>query len=173
MSKVGIKDIAAITGVSIATVSHAFRNPGRVSDETRVKVLAAAEAIGYTPNKMAASLRTARSGNIVAIIPDVTNGHNSKLIKGIEQVVHQRGYSLLLGDTQGSKQREREFAAMTSSGQADGIILMSHRLPFHSLRGKKGNLDKLPPLVNGCELTGFDEIPSVAGDDEQAAIDAT
>ena len=44
MGKVGIKDIAAETGVSIATVSHALRNPERVSDETRKKVLAAVSA---------------------------------------------------------------------------------------------------------------------------------
>jgi DNA-binding LacI/PurR family transcriptional regulator len=67
MAKIGIKDIAARAGVSIATVSHSFRNPGRVSDATREKVLAAADEIGYSPNSLAASLRTARSGNIVAM----------------------------------------------------------------------------------------------------------
>ena len=51
MTKIGIKDIAAEADVSIATVSHAFRNPGRVSDETRKRVLEAAKKIGYKPNK--------------------------------------------------------------------------------------------------------------------------
>ena len=54
MTKVGIKEIAAKAGVSIATVSHAFRNPGRVSDDTRKKVLDAAKEVGYTPNRLAA-----------------------------------------------------------------------------------------------------------------------
>lgn len=172
MAKVGIKDIAVRAGVSIATVSHAFRNPGRVSDATRIKVLAAAEEVGYTPNNLAVSLRTARSGNIVVIIPDVADSYNSGIIKAIEKVAHRRGYSVLLGDTQGSAEREREFAAMTRSRQADGIILMSHRLPF-DIKKSKLSTDDLPPLVNGCEFTGHDEFPSVTIDDEQAAVDAT
>jgi len=172
MAKIGIKEIAAQAGVSIATVSHAFRNPGRVSNSTREKVLAIAREGGYTPNKLAASLRTSRSGNIVVIIPDVADSYNARIINTIEKVAHKRGYSVLLGDTQGSEQREREFAAMTSSGQADGIILLSHRIPFEVDENNQF-LEKLPPLVNGCEYTGHDEVPSVTIDDRQAAIDAT
>ena len=170
--KVGIKDIAAETGVSIATVSHALRNPDRVSDETRKKVLAAAEKAGYTPNRMAASLRTARSGNIVVIIPDITDSLNGKIISGIEAVARARGYSVLLGNTKGSEKREREFASLTLSSQADGIILMSHRMPFAPGPGGL-RVDEIPPMVNGCEDTGFEEIPLVAIDDQQAALDAT
>ena len=102
MTKIGIKDIAAEAGVSIATVSHAFRNPGRVSDKTRKKVLKAAKNLGYTPNRLASNLRTSKSGNIVVIIPDVADSYNSRIITAIEQVSHERGYSVLLGDTQGS-----------------------------------------------------------------------
>ena len=169
MKKVGLKDIAAEAGVSIATVSHALRNPGRVSEATREKVLVAADRIGYMPNKLAASLRTARSGNIVVIIPDVSDSFNSGIISAIERVAHARGYSVLLGDTQGSPEREREFATMTLSRQADGIILMSHRLPFSDAE----RADRLPPIVNGCEFTGDDRIPLVAVDDVAAAGDAT
>ena len=167
MSKVGIKDIAAETGVSIATVSHELRNPDRVSDETRRKVLAAAEKSGYTPNRLAASLRTARSGNIVVIIPDVADSLNGKIISGIEGVARARGYSVLLGNTKGSEEREREFASMTLSRQADGIILMSHRMPFADAMA-----DDLPPMVNGCEDIGVDGVPRVGVDDRRAAIDA-
>lgn len=172
MMKVGIKDIAAIAGVSIATVSHALRRPERVSEATRKKVLAAADEVGYTRNNLAASLRTSRSGNIVAIIPDVADGHNAGIIKAIEKVAHSRGYSVLLGDTQGSEKREREFAAMTRSRQADGIILMSHRLPFDVLRDDF-SVSNLPPLVNGCECVGIEGLPTIAIDDRQAAVDAT
>jgi LacI family repressor for deo operon, udp, cdd, tsx, nupC, and nupG len=158
MPKVGMKDIAAEAGVSIATVSHAFRNPGRVSDETRRKVLAAARRVGYTPNRLGASLRTARSGNIVVIIPDIADSHNARLIAGIERVAREKGYSVLLGNTRGSEAREREFASMARSGQADGIILMSHRMPFSAPSGGR-TVDELPPMVNGCEYTGCPDVP--------------
>jgi LacI family repressor for deo operon, udp, cdd, tsx, nupC, and nupG len=172
MKKVGIRDIAAEAGVSIATVSHALRNPGRVSDATRQRVLIAADKVGYTPNRLAASLRTARSGNIVVIIPDVADSFNSGIIRAIEKVAHSRGYSVLLGDTQGSEEREREFAAMTRSRQADGIILLSHRFPFAPIRSKAALRD-LPPIVNGCEFAGQESVPVVGIDDVQAAVDAT
>ena len=172
MAKVGIKRIAEKAGVSIATVSHAFRNPQRVSAATREKVLAAAAEVGYTPNSLAVSLRTARSGNIVCIIPDVSDSFNSEIIKAIEKVARLRGYSVLLGDTQGSAKREREFAAMTRSHQADGIILMSQRLPFDR-PGRKDSADELPPMVSGCEYTGNNDFPAVTIDDHKAAVDAT
>jgi LacI family repressor for deo operon, udp, cdd, tsx, nupC, and nupG len=149
-----------------------LRKPERVSEATRKKVLATAEEIGYTRNSLAASLRTSRSGNIVVIIPDVADSHNFKIVKAIEKVAHSRGYSVLLGDTQGSEKREREFAAMTRSRQADGIILMSHRIPFDLPDDGDASGD-LPPLVNGCEFTGYDGFPRVGIDDRQAAVDAT
>jgi LacI family repressor for deo operon, udp, cdd, tsx, nupC, and nupG len=151
---------------------HAFRNPGRVSAKTRERVLAAAQEIGYTPNKMAASLRTARSGNIVAIIPDVGDSFISEIVKGIDEVAIERGYAVLLGDAQEQAAREREYATMPLSRQADGIILMSHRLPF-DVPDDGSEPENLPPLVSGCESTGYDWVLNVSIDDRQGAIDAT
>ena len=171
MARVGIKEIARSAGVSIATVSHAFRNPGRVSDDTREKVLATAKRLGYTPNRQAVSLRTAKSGNNVVIIPDITDTHNSEIIEGIEAVARDRGYSVLLGNTQGSPERERDFANMVNSGQADGVILMSHQMPFDL--GEDGDVADLPPVVNGNEFAGYEGIPCVAIDDRLGGRDAT
>jgi LacI family transcriptional regulator, repressor for deo operon, udp, cdd, tsx, nupC, and nupG len=172
MAKVGIKDIAQKAGVSIATVSHALRNPGRVSEATREKVLAAVKEVGYTPNQMGVSLRTAKSGSIVAIIPDVSDTFNFGVIKAIEEVAFNRGYSVLLGDTQGSEKRERKYASMVQSRQADGIILFSNRLPF-DISDDKPAFEQIPPLINSCELVSGVELPTVTIDDKQAAIDAT
>lgn len=171
MARVGIKEIAEKAGVSIATVSHSFRNPGRVSDKTRAKVLAAAKEVGYTPNQQAVSLRTAKSGNIVVIFPDVTDSYNSEIIKGIDAVARDRHYAVLLGDTQGSAEREREFAALVDSRQADGVILMSHRMPFDI--SPETSPEDLPKLVNGSEFAGHSEFPTVVVDDRQGGMDAT
>jgi LacI family repressor for deo operon, udp, cdd, tsx, nupC, and nupG len=61
---------------------------------------------------------------------------------------------------------------MVASRQADGIILMSHRLPFDIGQGGLAT-DMLPPIVNGCEFTGHEAIPYIAIDDIQAGMDAT
>ena len=73
MSNLRIKDIAQRIGVSQATVSRTLRNPEIVSPKTREKVMAVVNELGFTPNKLGASLRNGRSGNIVVITPDITN----------------------------------------------------------------------------------------------------
>ncbi len=172
MSSIGIKDVAAIAGVSITTVSRALRNPGRVSEATREKVLAAVNKAGYTPNKFGVGLRTAKSGNIVAIIPDVSDSFNFGVIRAIGRAANKQGYSVLLGDTHGSEERERAYADMVKSRHADGVILFSQHLPFE-IEADKPAAQQLPPLVNSCEPVPMPGIPTVTIDNTAAAGEAT
>lgn len=171
MSSIGIKDVAAIAGVSITTVSRALRNPGRVSKATRERVLAAVNEAGYTPNKLGVSLRTAKSGNIVAIIPDVGDSFNFGVIRAIEKAANKHGYSVLLGDTHGSQERERAYADMVRSRHADGVILFSQHLPF-DIDPHQPVAPQLPPLVNSCEPVAEPGIPTVTIDNVAAAREA-
>ena len=171
MSNIGIKDIANIAGVSIATVSRTLRDPSVVAKSTREKVLSAVKKAGYTPNNLGVSLRTSKSGNIVVIIPDISDSFNSGLIKAMEHTAHEHGYSILLGDSQGQEEREQNYAAMVKSKQADGIILFSHRLPF-DIDSSLPITEQIPPLVNSCESVHINGIPSVMIDNVQAAKDA-
>lgn len=176
MSNIGIKELAEIAGVSIATVSRAMSNPTRVSEATREKVIAAAKKAGYTPNRLGAGLRTSKTGNIIVIIPDVSDTFNFGVIKSLEKAASKHGYSVLLGDTQGLRERELAYGEMIKSRQADGIILFSHRLPF-ALEDESDNAlaenFHLPPLVNSCEPVGIEGIPLVSIDNERAAKEAT
>jgi LacI family repressor for deo operon, udp, cdd, tsx, nupC, and nupG len=104
-------------------------------------------------------------------MPDVADSYNGEIIKGIESVARHRNYSVLLGNSQGSAEREHEFAKMIWSRQADGIILMSHRLPFDL--DPDSPVEDLPPIVNGSEPTGHPGIVSVSIDDKQGGKDAT
>ncbi|NQZ09997.1 MAG: LacI family DNA-binding transcriptional regulator, partial [Algicola sp.] len=167
----GIKDIAKRAGVSTATVSRTLRNPQLVSENTREKVMEAVKACNYRPNQMGINLRTKRSGNIVAIIPDITNPFNAGVIKAIERVAQSKGYSVLLGDTQGDDARVSHYAGMVASRQADGIILFSQFMPF-DLDKADTEHKNLPPLVNSCEDTGFKGINRVMIDNKAAAITA-
>ena len=176
MSDIGIKELARIAGVSTASVSRALSNPERVSKKMRDRVQAAAKRVGYQPNRLGASLRTSRSGNIVAIIPDISDTFNSGVIQSLERAAAERGYSVLFGDTQGIRERELVYGAMVRSRQADGIIVFSHRLPFTAQELQSENF-KLPPLVNSCELAESPHIdtsnlPWVSIDNVQAGKDA-
>ena len=168
MATVGIKDIANLAKVSPATVSRALSSPELVSKKTLNKVKKIIDEMGYRPNRIGASLRTRKSGNIVAIIPDITNPVNAGIIRAIEQGAQSAGYSVLLGDTQGLAERERHYADLVSSGQADGILLFCSRMPFKIDPGLPLH-SQIPPMVNANESMDNDEIVQVAVDNVAAA----
>jgi LacI family repressor for deo operon, udp, cdd, tsx, nupC, and nupG len=168
LATLGIKDIAALANVSPATVSRVFSSPDLVSKKTLDKVKKVVDELGYRPNRMGASLRTRKSGNIVAIIPDITKPVNAGIIRAIEQGAQSAGYSVLLGDTQGLEEREQHYADLVSHGQADGILLFGSRIPF-KINPDLPLKEQLPPLVNGNEGIESDEIVKVAVDNVAAA----
>ncbi len=150
MADIGIKQLAKILGISTASVSRALNNPDRVSDAMRKRVQDAAKQTGYRPNKMGASLRTAKTKNIIVIIPDISDSFNSGVIRSIERAASDRGYSVLFGDTQGIREAEISYGDMVRTRQADGIICFSHNLPFSDSDLDSENF-KMPPIVNSCE----------------------
>ena len=96
-----IYDVAKKAGVSTATVSKVLSNTPYVSTQTRAKVLAAVEDLGYVPNLAARSLSKARTSIIGLLIPYsadtvFADPHVLELIRGIEEEVGSRGYGVLL-----------------------------------------------------------------------------
>jgi len=96
------KQVAELAGVSEATVSRVLSGVGPIREETRRRVLEAAERIGYTPSEIARSFVRQRSGNIGVVLPVVPNVHLfsayyfSEILSGIGHAVQERGYHLLL-----------------------------------------------------------------------------
>lgn len=157
-----VKEIAAIAKVSVATVSRALQRPELVSEATRQRIHEVVKRLGYTPNALARNLRTARTRLIIALLPDIANPFFSEVIRGIEQVAHENGYSVLLGETQSSLVREQAYADMVAARQADGIITMSPRVPAIPIGGRL-------PVVNACEYVKDNKISSVYIDNVAAA----
>jgi LacI family transcriptional regulator, repressor for deo operon, udp, cdd, tsx, nupC, and nupG len=157
-----VKEIAAIAKVSVATVSRALQRPELVSEETRQRIHEVVKRLGYTPNALARNLRTARTRLIIALLPDIANPFFSEVIRGIEQVAHENGYSVLLGETQSSLVREKAYADMVAARQVDGIITMSPRVPAIPIGGRL-------PVVNACDYVKDNKISSVYIDNVAAA----
>jgi LacI family repressor for deo operon, udp, cdd, tsx, nupC, and nupG len=157
-----VKEIATIAGVSVATVSRAMQRPELVSEPTRLRIHEVVRRLGYTPNALARNLRTARTRLVIALLPDIANPFFSEVIRGIEQVAHETGYCVLLGETQSSLVREQAYADMVAARQADGIITMSHRVPAIPMDGRL-------PVVNACEYVRDGGISSVYIDNVAAA----
>jgi LacI family transcriptional regulator len=130
-------DVAKRAGVSGATVSRVFNNPGSVSPETREKVMKACEELNYHPNVIASNFVRGISGNIGVIIPYIPNVHIfsvyyfSELLSGIGEALQQNGYDLLLFFHKTGADTENEYAQYFNGGKVDGCILLgTHRNDF-------------------------------------------
>ncbi|GAA5211724.1 LacI family DNA-binding transcriptional regulator [Microbacterium kyungheense] len=163
---VTVHDVAARSGVSIATVSRTLREPHRVSEDTRVRVLAAVDELGYRPNRAARSLRQGRTGIIALIVPDIENPYFASMTKGAQVMCRARGYGLVVVDTtERADIEDEEVRALRS--QTDGLILASSRLPDERLAEIA---DATPCVLVNRRLTGAAAAtPSVTIDEEAAA----
>ena len=86
MKKYSIKDIAKLSGFSVATVSRVINNNGRFSEETRKKVERVIKETGYQPNYSAKSLRMNKSLSIGILVPDITNPFFAEVVQKIEEL---------------------------------------------------------------------------------------
>lgn len=167
-----IRDIAKLTGVSVATVSRALQRPEVVADSTRKIVEEAARKLGYQPNALSRALRRQHSYSIVVVVPYIHNPFYSGVVQGIENVAHANSYKVLLGESQGSQQRLDTYGAMLLTKEADGLILLGAMLPT-SLQPTARHPERRFPVVMACEyVPGFDA-PNVRIDNAEAAAEMT
>ncbi|MGL4727929.1 MAG: LacI family DNA-binding transcriptional regulator [Bosea sp. (in: a-proteobacteria)] len=121
--RVTLQDIAQRLEVSTATVSLALRGSSLVADATRLKVQAAARELGYSYNRSAASLRTARTNMIGVGFHDITNPYFAELLAAIEDKAAAEGRSLLLGTYGESLERQDRALSTFREYRPDGIIV--------------------------------------------------
>ncbi len=117
-----IREVAKLAGVSVATVSRALSHPEKVSQASIDKVMKAIEQTNYKPNMLARNFRSTRSYSIVVLVPEISNPFFALLIRSIEIHAQAKGYSVLLGDTQDSQEREKSYIDLVETHLADGII---------------------------------------------------
>jgi LacI family transcriptional regulator len=119
-----IKDIAREAGVSTATVSHVINNTKYVTDETREKVQQAIKKFNYHPNAHAQMLALGRSKIIGLLVSDISNPFFPEIIKSIEASVIERGYNLILLNTNYDSERAVEYVHRLIQMKVAGIVLM-------------------------------------------------
>lgn len=119
-----IRDVAKHAGVAIATVSAALNESASVSEETRKRVWAAVDAVGYSPNAIARSLRLGKSRLIGIAVADITNPFCSSMVRTMENAAIAAGYSIIVCNTDDHPTRERDVIKQLRSQHVAGIILM-------------------------------------------------
>lgn len=124
---VTIRDVARAAGVHVSTVSRTFSAPNLVNAETRERVVAMAEELGYRPNQAARALTTGRTNNLGLIVADIANPFFPPLIKAAQSYARERGYQVFVADTDEDPQAEEKLIR-TLAEQVDGVVLVSPRL---------------------------------------------
>ncbi|MBI9098960.1 MAG: LacI family DNA-binding transcriptional regulator [Spirochaetaceae bacterium] len=118
-----IREVAKRAGVSVATVSRVLNHPERVSPQTKDRIDKIMVEMDFSPNVFARSLNLKRSNSIALIIPDIQNPQNMEIARGVERVAHQKGYNLLLCNTEKDREKEQSYIRMLMEKKIDGIIL--------------------------------------------------
>jgi len=123
--RVTASDVAKLVGVHISTVSRAMNPQTRnlVADDVAERVLAAALSLGYSPNSLAAGLRTRRSFTVGVILPDITNPVFPPILGGIQDVLEAEGYVPIVADAGPEAARRETVIERMIARQVDGLIL--------------------------------------------------
>lgn len=138
-SRPTIRDVAAAAGVHIATVSRVLSGHGYSSEEARRNVLAAAEALGYRPSRQAQNLRGAKLRIVGAVVSDLANPVFIQWLRGVEAVAHERDFSVIIADCQGSAEIERTALERLFDERVSGLLMADPNVasdllsPFYSL----------------------------------------
>lgn len=148
-----LKDVAKKVGVHVSTASRVLNPATRdmVSPDVAAKILAAADALGYSPNPFALGLRTRRSRTIGIVVPDLTNPIFPPMVRGIENLLDEAGFTAILADAHLGA-HERQILDRMKSRWVDGLILAT------ATRGHKlavGDGEQLPVvLINRVVANG-------------------
>jgi LacI family repressor for deo operon, udp, cdd, tsx, nupC, and nupG len=118
-----MQDIATAAGVSLSTVSRALAGSPRVAPGTRTRIRRLANELGYVPSAIAHALATSRSYSLGMVVMDITDPFISELVRAVDRVALDHGYSLIL--THCGADPERELAAIHRLRQqrVDAIVI--------------------------------------------------
>ena len=120
-----LKDIAEDLGLSIMAVSKALRGHTDIGVETRRRVVERALELNYSPNLLPMQMLTGRTRTIGMVIPSMHITYFGQLVHGVTVRTRQHGYQLLLCNSEGNPENEREQVRTLLARQVEGIILAS------------------------------------------------
>ncbi|HEX6499047.1 MAG TPA: LacI family DNA-binding transcriptional regulator [Micromonosporaceae bacterium] len=127
-------DVARLAGTSPAVVSYVLNNgPRKVAPDTRARVLAAIEQLGYRPNGIARSLRMNRTMTLGLVVPDMSNPFFAELAHEIEEAAFAQNYTLLIGNAAEDDGRQTAYVHTFLARQVDGLFLVPAHGPVTCL----------------------------------------
>ncbi|GAA1159623.1 LacI family DNA-binding transcriptional regulator [Nocardioides aquiterrae] len=165
-----IRDVARVAEVSVATASRALGNYGRVSAETRARVLAATEQIGYRPNSLARSMITRRTNSIGVVCADIASPFFAGVVRGITDEAKRAGFDTLLVNTDEDVATEREAVALLMDKRVDGLIVSA--ADVREVEHLAGAQERGTPVVLIDRISSMLDADAVTVDDVAATEEA-
>lgn len=151
MKHVTIKDVAKKLNCSVSTISRAFNDKYDIRKETRDHILETAKEMGYSPNPMAKSLLKQCSNQIGVVVPEFINAFFPEVIIGIQEVFINKGYQVLIMQSNESHITELENIKTLENNMVDGMII--------SLSLETKNVDYYKDLIKqGFPLVFFNRV---------------
>jgi DNA-binding LacI/PurR family transcriptional regulator len=139
---VTLKDVATLAGVSVKTVSNVVNGYAFVKPDNRRRVEEALAATGYRPNIGARNLRRGRTGFLALMVPELSIPYFGELAGLVITAAQRRGWSVLIEQTQGTRERERATLASLGPHLVDGALVHPEAL----------EASDFPDLVGGIPL---------------------
>ncbi len=173
MKQQTIKDIAKLCGVGVSTVSRVLNGHPDVSDSMRKRVMEVIEKQNYVPNNSARNLVLTNSDTIALVVRGVSNLFFTRIIKGIEQEIYNRGYSMVLHQISSDDDEIMTAALLAKEKRLRGILLLGGRFNYSPDEITKLNI----PYVCCTYTNTFGSLDprsysSVAIDDKKEAYNA-
>jgi len=119
-----MKDVARLAGVSTSTVSHVINNNRFVSEAVREKITSAIAELNYAPSALARSLKLNQTRTIGMLLTASSNPFYSEVVRGVERSCYERGYSLILCNTEGDENRMNRSLETLLQKRVDGLLIM-------------------------------------------------
>jgi DNA-binding LacI/PurR family transcriptional regulator len=162
-----IVDVAALAGVSAATVSRSLRGHSNVSPATRQRVIEAARELSYVISPQASGLASGKTGTIGVVVPFVTRWFFANAVAGAADVLRNAGYDLLLHHLGSAANRDRFFERMPLARRVDAVLTVS--LPLREEHTLALRALDMPLVTIGARMPG---LTCVRIDDVAAASSA-
>lgn len=169
MARVRLQDVAARAGVSVKTVNNVVRDRPQVHVETRARVRAAIAELGYRPHAVGRQLRSGRTGSLALALPEIDVPYYAELARHVVEAAAQRGYTVLIEQTGGALDAERQLLDAREAGLVDGVLLDPVALTAEELEARR--LDT--PIVLLGEGPAPACVDHVGIDDRTAGREAT
>jgi LacI family transcriptional regulator len=170
--EITIYDIAKKLNVSAATVSRALQDHPLVNKNTKKMIVKAAEEMGYRSNSFASNLRRKNSNIIGVIVPRLNSSFTSDVIAGIEKVVNDNDYNLIISQSLETMKKEINNAKAMLNNRVDGLLVslaydttnVEHFEPF---------IKRRIPVIFFDRVFEHDHYPQIYIDNYKAAYEIT